>query len=49
MRIQNARRSRPTVGDITLDHVKLAAADDTNLIAFYPADPSSRRALLSLR
>jgi hypothetical protein len=43
------RFHHPSVGDITLDYVKLAAADDTNLIAFLPADPSSRRALLNLR
>jgi transcriptional regulator with XRE-family HTH domain len=42
------RFHHPTVGDITLDYVKLAAADDTNLIAFLPADATSRRALHSL-
>ncbi len=42
------RFHHPTLGDITLDYVKLAADDDTHLIAFLPADASSRRALNSL-
>jgi hypothetical protein len=39
------RFRHPTLGGITLDYVKLAGDDDTRLIAFLPADSSSRRAL----
>jgi transcriptional regulator with XRE-family HTH domain len=42
------RFHHPTLGDITLDYVKLAADHDTRLIAFLPVDTASRRALHSL-